>query len=1175
MPINSEWTNFSKEDRAFMDQQIQENMEIWNIEQELKKTAARRYRRDYALWKDWDEYALKNVEDVIKNGVPDILTLASQGRVYDAYYKANSVLDKLWPLCKYALEKKALTNKQKKFALDVMKRMGTGLRDAFRPRGYKTKGDMFLQWLSNWKRELSEFTKVSSMRDVEVGSANTVKVDGIIIHNSLGASEKILTTMIAQIKKATGLIKGGNYAPMKKTLYGHAHLVSNVSGGNVLGFYNSSEDNVYVRTFLRGSKGMTDDRNGYIHVLIHELGHRCFQKFIGNDFKREWNAYYNELRNKSADFKWPLEKGDIVSMRVKGITGTIHFSHKRDGWNYFYSSDNPNRNFGMGDDRRVKKILRANAKGDNFPSRYASTNYEEFYCETVAFYLRNDLKSGFIPKVKSLFGIASDEPLPEIHKGGDGEKKELSEKVDIVDKAVAWIVDFINSKVAIKRDGKYLRNVQLSLVAKELASSDFMQKELRRLVGTGIAPTTITRLLENQVNKAVEQGLADGKFEGNSDFLYIDVTELYQDEDKNDSEVEQIVGEKFGNQMMLLFEIAEDGDPVERTLLQLVRAVGDVLSKDGITVDVSVISDIIKERLDTVISLSSLSTVGKGARVELKGNKYVFSNNSINLTEKVDSGLFADYMNNNVLELLGDGDEKIFTLEELKELVDEALKWGGDKPVQNDDLKIQAINEYINSSLFTDRYALSIKGTQYIITVKSKLKGDPDTAPKDKSISFKPMNELQTNVMKEICALLKGGSGDLTASDVFKSMGDKVGDVSLRGFGRSMGKLVRLDYLCPNGKCQKGSIYKLSETGKEWCKINAPTIPAKKPASDKPQPKENSVENALLTEMRSLYQLVEPKKDKDSTDAVVAVGRELKKSKANKLNSSQVKKLSAIITKLNIDVSSLPLLKAQLIVGDSADDENVTPIVMELRKLYVDVRKAGVHKRSLTILAKIATKVKDNDLNEIVGEDLIALQRLIARAELNSADYPLIFKVIEQTDDGDKSDNTDFPSVTEVMKIALRIMGQNIDKEESASSIREKVNKFPDTNVSTKGLGRTMGALVRYGYLSKEGTSPSGTTYKGTALLARWYKANTPQGEITDLGKDIIRVIGTMTNVKGHTSKQMHTLITTAGAEVSSIGVGRSMGKLAKDGWLSKSADGLYTLTKKGQQWFYSDLALS
>lgn len=1181
MPINSEWTNFSSEERAHLDRQVEQNMQLWESQQFQSKTAGRYIagRTVYKTWNDSDaqKYATLLEDDInaILNGNSDTILRLMYRRRTDP----KNGLEWIWSLAGYAMERKALTKKARKMCLDIQKRFSTDLAKAFKPNNSYQFWQSFVKWIGLYKRELKSLFKIRNTRDIEVGNSECFKVGGIIIHNSIGANPKLVKNIQDQIKKATRYIKSGKVSQMKKVLYGHAFLVNQVGGHNVLGFYNKDLDNVYVRMYQRGHESNYNEREGgYIQVLIHELGHRCYKRFIPDEIKGELRAFYNELGNSSVK-KMP-DEGEKLWF-------TFEMSNKAKSNAYFKRMTGRSRVVILTDTGKEYSVTVQNFLAQyqesqirlKYPTPYSRTNVEEFFCETVSLYLMGLLQPKFVKKAERVFGIASDEPNTSISATPniDEEKAEETEHLDLTDLSVSFIVELLEKQKVTQRDGKYIKSMSALEVAKALTLSDFINKKLDEYRNQNLPSQVVSNLVRENLLKSFTLGIEQGKFERGSKDLFLDVTELYKDNDKDNSDVEILVREHFSRVQSALFGVAEGGEPLERTLAQLVTVVGESLSREGISVDVSVVSDTISELLDSAISLSALTQYG--ARVTKNGKKYVFSNTSIpKAKESVDIALFSDYMENVILENLGQDGERIYTLSDLIELVDASARWGDEKLVSDNELKISAINEYFNSGRFKDAFDLKIKGAQYIITKKQKVSnegGEPNTAPKDKGVSFQPMNELQTSIMKEVCALLKGNSGDLTASDVYKSMGDNVGEVSLRGFGRSMGKLVKLDYLCNVGKCQKGTIYKLSETGKEWCKINAPTIPTKKPAKDDKPTKENSVENALLTEMRSLYQLVQPKNDQDSTDVVVAVGRELKKSKTDKLNSAQVKKLSKIITKLNIDLSDLPLLKAQIVVGDSADDENVTPLVMELRKLYVNVRKAGVHKRSLTILTKIATKVKENDLNEIVGEDLIALQRLISRAELNSADYPLIFKVVEQTKDEDKSETDDFPSVTEVMKIILRIMGQNIDKDESASSIREKVNKFPNTNVVTKGLGRSMGALVRYGYLEKNGTSPSGQVYKGTNLLARWYKANTPQGEITDLGKDILRVLGNMPNVGGQTSKQIHLLITTAGADVSAIGVGRSMGKLAKEGWLTKSAKGVFTLTQKGQQWFYSDLAKS
>lgn len=1103
MPINSEWTKFSSEEIAYMDKQMSENIELYNLEQEVMENEKQlklsgRYYKEKTVWKSWTDSTASAYARKLKDDLDELLRTNDKYIVYRVM-KRGEGFQWIWSLAKYALEKKALTKKEKHLCLDIAKRYQViDKTHPFRAATYERFQNSALKWLRKWSTQLKSLCNVGRLRDKEVGNNETFKVGNLTIHNSVGASEEVVGKLKTQLEKANRYIKGGDLAEMKKVLYGHAHMVNKVQGHNVLGFYNSDEDNVYIRVYQRGHESNYNEREGgYTQVLIHELGHRCYKRFMSNGFKLEWGGYYNSLKQKRIrDFPEEGEK-----LWFKSSAGEVYFKEILTRSRVRCVLENGRE--GVFSIKGFADQYRYSQQQLNFPTPYSWTNQEEFFCETVSLYLMGLLNQKFYEKTRKCFGIASDSPRPQIQESQnqDEETQEQVSNVDLKDQLLLIIVNMLTDLDPVKVGNQYFKSTSFQPFFTKLFATQFIKNKMKDFAKKGVSAQAFQTLINGMLTDSITLGVEQGKFEVDNNNIWLDVTELYQDNDQNDSEVEQLVAEKFGSQMQILFDLAEDSEPIERTLLQLVGAVADVLSRDGLTVDVSVISDIIKERLDTLIGISSLSTGGKGARVEKKGNKYVFSNVSIQL---------------------GDGGN-----------VQEPTSEPAPQPTGGE---------------------------------------TPSTAPKEK-INFLPMNELQTNIMKEVCALLKGGNGDLTASDVYKSMGDKVGSVSLRGFGRSMGKLVRLNYLCPNGKCQKGSIYKLSDTGTEWCKINGVTVAPKTPTQDEPQEKENSVEKSLVKELRDLYQLVQPLGNDENTKMVVAIGREVKRDKAEKLSAIQVAKISKLVGELNLDVSSLPLIKSQLIVGGSVDNEEITPLVMELRKLYVDCRQAKVHKRSLTILTRIASKVKEDDLNEVVGEDLIALKRLIERAELNSAEYPLIFKVVEQTSDEEKGADNDLPAVTEVMKIVLRVMGANTEKEESASSVREKVNKFPNTNVTTKGLGRTMGALVRYGYLEKTGKSPSGTTYKATALLSKWYRANSSNESITDLGMDILRAMGSMPNIPTQNSTQMHTLLSASGSDATTRGVGRSMGKLARDGFLVKNTDKSYSLSDQGKQWFYNDLA--
>ena len=1116
MAIPSEYTEFSKKDREFMDDQIKLSMELYELNEDIKKNAGKSYNRAFASWKTWDESDFVQYARVVVAGLVEYEERAKYAaRVnknsHEFYEIANSSSYgdhfqtirkwyKIWPVMKYAIERKALTRNQKKCALDILKRFGTGSFDAFRrDRKWGSTRVTTMNWYLKWRRELVEFQKIVDFRDSEVGSNDTFKIDGIVIHNTIGASDRILEQMKREIKKATRFIKGGDYAPMKKVLYGHAHLVNDVGGHNTLGFYNPGEDNVYIRTFLRGSKGMTNDRTGYVHVLIHEFGHRCYRKFVDADFKAKWKQYYKELlvkKTPEAPSSWPPQKGDSLLFTVKGKSADSNdparfHSLRGDNVICYTNKTGEGNPFNMGSQRRVRRFVGEYSTG-LYPSRYSKTNSEEFYCETVGFYLRGDLGTEWYQRVRTLFGISSDQPqAPITEAGGDEERQEESEKLDLTDRLVAKIVDHLRTRDVFGyphiADNEPVQHSHYTALANVLAGTGgLFKKEYNQLGNKGFL---------KELLKAIELGVEQGKFEFENNIVFIRVPN--EDEtDDNDSEIEQAIKEKFGELQTLFFEKAKDHpEGFRTTLVTLINRTAKLLENDGVTADISVIADTVEESLKWMIQLSLLAT--SGARIV-----------------KIDALTFA-FFNDDPLQGKPPAPE------------------GGGK------------------------------------------KDDPDTAPK-KKIEFPEINDFQKRLMKEFCALTKGGNNDLTAGDILNSIKKtEEFNYAKRGVGRGLGKLTRLGYLQTNGKTEGNTIYKLNEIGVAWCKVFGGVVAPKEPSPKERKDSPPSVSDKLLEEFRELYKMVQPLGNEKNTNFIKVLGRRIKKDKLEKIPNGDggLEGLSKLIKGLNLDTSSLPLIKAQLISISSEDSEEASPLVLELRKLYVDVRKAGVSKRSLTILTRIALKVKEEELSTLIEEDKLALERLVGRASLNVEDYSVIFGQVRQKEE-DETETDDFPTCTEVGKIVLRIMGRNINKEESASSIRDKVNKFPSTNVTTKGLGRTMGALVRYGYLEKTGTSPSGTTYKGTNLLARWFTSNTVEGEITDLGMVLLKAFGEEPRLLW-SSKKLHNNLTLKGlTDYSAIGVGRSLGKLAREGWLIKFEDkGVFKLSDKGLNWYYNELA--
>lgn len=1108
MSIPSKHTKFSSEDISFMDKQISERMEEWEIDQEVKKEAGKKYQVRLTKWKQWDdaEFTRKVKEWVIE------LEDHNQSHKFH-HYTPQSAYTWFWSICKYALERKALTKKQKLFALDVSKRMGKGLGDAF--RGIRIVS--YKKWADKWKQEIEQFKKLYNFRDIEVGNSDTFKVEGIIIHNSVGATAKVIEKVKNEITKAFRLIRGGNFPEMKKVLYGHAHLVNAVGGDNVLGFYNHDEDNVYIRLYQTGNKGMQDDDKGYIHVLIHELAHRCYKKFMTPEFKGLWRQYYDKLRFRKVQFSFPPEKGEPMHFKVKGF-GSVNFHSYKKG-DIYVSSEDGNKVGNMGSFRRVRDIYENSLKSQNFPTEYSMTNSEEFFCEVVGMYLRGKLLPIWLDDVKGLFGIKKETAEPPITKVdiNNEEKSEESEKQDVLDRMVTQIEDTI-------KEGAFSNNRQwyhfMALLNR--FSLSLFKKEFKDLGNSGFS---------SLVKRAIDLGVDQGKFEFDEDknHVYIAIPQI-DEEDEDNSEVEIAIANRYEIMKRQLFHKAKDltgsanGVPaftVKTRIIELIAYVSQLLEKDGIVADISVISDILKKKLEEDNGKKTPSGL-----VYQEGTNWYFQNKVEKEIEKEET----------------DGEDE----------------GSGEEPSPPPPPKDPPPPK------------------------EPQPPKDPLGTEPQESTELPELTEVQKEIMLEVCALLQGDNGDVTARDVWKSITATNPDYpnSLRSVGRYMGQLVRVDLLTTVGKTPVGTIYKFGRLGEEWCKVEGTEVEPKdppKPPKEEKEPSEKSVEHALVEELRKFYQLVEPKGNKEFTNFVVALGRHVKTEKLDQipteLKGLNLRMLLHIVQEFRLDLEGLPLIKTQIDSLKSKDREEVTPLVQELRRMYADMRKAWVTKKQLALLIKIAVQCKEEELNEVPSEHIPYLEELIKEGLKNKEDYPITFKDLEQGT-VEEDEEEDFHPVTEIGKIILRVMGLNLDKEESASSIRNKVNRFPNTNVTTKGLGRTMGALVRYGYLKKTGTSPSGTTYQGTDVLGRWYDANSSSDKITGLGQEILKLMGVEPR-QLYNTVTMHSALSSHGmTEMSKIGVGRSLGKLARDGWLEHDADKkYYKLAGKGLEWYHNFLA--
>ena len=247
------------------------------------------------------------------------------------------------------------------------------------------------QWM--FKNQLLIRLLISAYRwpdKVEGQTESLFRAGPFLVHNNLGAAGDDLQKVKDALESAATMVKGVNAPSLASVLYGDVMVVGNIAKGNMLAWYYTNEDVVYVRLFKK--VGIDELFN-----LVHELGHRYIHKFMPKANYALWVAYHNRLKLQriNVDPK-DLKVGDEMPFKITGIRGKPTVQRIEEGKVYFGGS-------GFIPERKVKQwIQESEAEGQRFPTRYSATSPDEHFCDTLAMYSMGKLAEPFLTPFKKI-----------------------------------------------------------------------------------------------------------------------------------------------------------------------------------------------------------------------------------------------------------------------------------------------------------------------------------------------------------------------------------------------------------------------------------------------------------------------------------------------------------------------------------------------------------------------------------------------------------------------------------------------------------------------------------------------------------------------------------------------------------------------------------------------------
>jgi len=162
-------------------------------------------------------------------------------------------------------------------------------------------------------------------------------------------------------------------------------------------FYIPSVDSVFIQSDARNIHELLLQ-----HALLHELGHRYYQKFATAERKAKWKLYDAECRDIVTSSKRMKTGSLIIHPRKFHLRGPDRVLEIKDFGHSVNLASQGSSRVDVTLPKQVVQILTA------FPTQYAHTNTEEHFCESFAIYLSDGLIGPSLDAFRSIWTETSE-----------------------------------------------------------------------------------------------------------------------------------------------------------------------------------------------------------------------------------------------------------------------------------------------------------------------------------------------------------------------------------------------------------------------------------------------------------------------------------------------------------------------------------------------------------------------------------------------------------------------------------------------------------------------------------------------------------------------------------------------------------------------------------------------
>ena len=166
-------------------------------------------------------------------------------------------------------------------------------------------------WTKNRRHiEVLYNTRAYLTRDDE-DSNLTFDLRGFTVYNTIQAEGQEMDEIRDLIERSVDAMKRSNVPVVPKLLYGKLKIVGKIQQSKTLAWYNIKNDDMSVRTRIASHLDAA-------HSIIHELGHRWWNRFLSRDVQARWKTHHRRVGAKESDYPMP-DVGDPLGLPVRGV----------------------------------------------------------------------------------------------------------------------------------------------------------------------------------------------------------------------------------------------------------------------------------------------------------------------------------------------------------------------------------------------------------------------------------------------------------------------------------------------------------------------------------------------------------------------------------------------------------------------------------------------------------------------------------------------------------------------------------------------------------------------------------------------------------------------------------------------------------------------------------------